>query len=120
VHHYELRKLPAEEARREIELSVKVIEAQFGRVPEHLSYPIGGSASAGPREYALARELGLRSAVTTIPGGLYAGHAGMPHALPRVSLNGLFQRRRHVDVFATPSLFTLMGRYPSRAAPSSG
>jgi peptidoglycan/xylan/chitin deacetylase (PgdA/CDA1 family) len=110
VHHYELAKLPPEQARSEIELSVKVIEAQFGRRPIHLSYPIGGTASAGPRDYQLARDLGLRSAVTTIPGGLYRRHRDTLHALPRVSLNGTFQQRRYMDVFGTPAVFTMMGR----------
>lgn len=110
VHHYELAKLPPEQARREIESSIRIIEAQFGRKPLHLSYPIGGTASAGPREYEMARELGLRSAVTTIPGALYGKHRDMMHALPRVSLNGLFQRRRYVDVFGAPAVFTMLGR----------
>jgi peptidoglycan/xylan/chitin deacetylase (PgdA/CDA1 family) len=110
VHHYELAKLPHEQARREIEQSLKVMEAQFGRRPLHLSYPIGSRAAAGPREYAMARELGLRSAVTTIPGALYRRHREALTALPRVSLNGLFQARRYVDVFATPAVFTLLGR----------
>lgn len=110
VHHYELAKLPAEQARSEIVQSVDILKAQLGRAPTHLSYPIGGPASAGPREYGLARELGLRSAVTTRPGGLYGRHRDSLHALPRVSLNGLFQSRRYVDVFATGSLFTWLGK----------
>jgi peptidoglycan/xylan/chitin deacetylase (PgdA/CDA1 family) len=110
VHHYELAKLPADQARSEIEMSLKVLEAQFGRRPIHLSYPIGGPASAGPREYQMARDLGLRSAVTTIPGGLYRKHRHALTALPRVSLNGLFQARRYVDVFATPAVFSAIGR----------
>ena len=107
VHHYELAKLPAAEARNEIEQSVRIIKAQFGKAPMHLSYPIGGTASAGPREFSLARDLGLRSAVTTRPGGIYAHHRNSLHALPRVSLNGMFQARRYVDVFATPGLFSM-------------
>ena len=110
VHHYELAKLPPEQARNEIEMSIKVIEAQFGKRPIHLSYPIGGQSSAGTREYDLARDLGLRSAVTTIPGALYRKHRASLHALPRISLNGLFQRRRYVDVFGAPAAFTMMGR----------
>jgi peptidoglycan/xylan/chitin deacetylase (PgdA/CDA1 family) len=106
VHHYELAKLSAAEARAEIEESLRVLRAQFGRAPQHLSYPIGGAASAGPREYEIARELGLASAVTTRPGGLYASHRNTLHALPRISLNGLFQARRYVDVFATGGLFS--------------
>ena len=110
VHHYELAKLPPDQARNEVEQSLKVLEAQLGRRPIHLSYPIGGPVSAGPREYQTARDLGLRSAVTTIPGGLYRKHRRSLTSLPRVSLNGLFQARRYVDVFGTPSVFTLMGR----------
>jgi peptidoglycan/xylan/chitin deacetylase (PgdA/CDA1 family) len=110
VHHYELSKLPADQAESEIEQSLRVIKAQFGSAPIHLSYPIGSPVAAGPREYSMARDLGLRSAVTTIPGGLYRHHRDSLHALPRVSLNGLFQARRYVDVFATPAIFTAMGR----------
>ena len=110
VHHYELAKLPPDQARREVEQSLKVLEAQFGKRPLHLSYPIGGPSSAGPREYATATELGLRSAVTTIPGALYRKHRKSLTALPRVSLNGLFQARRYVDVFAAPAVFTMLGR----------
>jgi peptidoglycan/xylan/chitin deacetylase (PgdA/CDA1 family) len=110
VHHYELAKLAADQAQSEIEMSLKVLEAQLGRRPMHLSYPIGSPAAAGPREYQLAARLGLRSAVTTIPGGLYRRHRDALTALPRVSLNGLFQARRYMDVFATPAVFTLMAR----------
>lgn len=109
VHHYELAKLPETEARNEIEQSVRIIKAQFGIAPIHLSYPIGGRASAGEREFAMARELGLRSAVTTRPGGIYHRHKDRLHALPRVSLNGMFQARRYVDVFATGAVFSRFG-----------
>jgi len=108
VHHYELAKLDAAEARNEIEQSLRVMKAQFGTTPIHLSYPIGGPASAGPREFEIARDLGLRSAVTTRPGGLYHRHRQSLHALPRVSLNGLFQERRFIEVFATGALFSLL------------
>lgn len=110
VNHYELAKLPPEQARSEIEQSLKVMEAQFGRRPIHLSYPIGSLSAAGPREYQLAGDLGLRSAVTTIPGGLYRRHRDTLTALPRVSLNGLFQAKRYMDVFGAPAVFTMMGR----------
>jgi peptidoglycan/xylan/chitin deacetylase (PgdA/CDA1 family) len=108
VHHYELAKLAAADARSEIEQSLRVMKAQFGITPIHLSYPIGSSAACGPREFEMARELGLRSAVTTRPGGLYAKHRKSMHALPRVSLNGNFQARRYVDVFSTGAIFSLM------------
>lgn len=110
VNHYELAKLPAEQARNEMIQSVEVIEAQFGLRPAHLSYPLGGPLSCGPREFELARELGFRTAVTTRPGGLYPHHLDQPTALPRVSLNGYFQQRRYVEIFASGGLFTQLGR----------
>ncbi|HEY0032472.1 MAG TPA: polysaccharide deacetylase family protein, partial [Devosia sp.] len=110
VHHYELAKLPLEQARSEMAQSADILLAQFGQRPAHFSYPLGGPLSAGKREFELARELGFRSAVTTRPGGLYPRHAQNPHALPRVSLNGYFQSPRYVDVFASGAIFSAMGR----------
>lgn len=110
VHHYELSKLGPADARNEIEQSIRILKAQFGKTPLHLSYPIGSGTAAGPREFGLARDLGLRTAVTTRPGALYASSRHALHALPRVSLNGLFQQKRYVDVFATPAVFSLLGR----------
>ncbi len=110
VHHYELAKLSADDARREISQSVDVIEAQFGFRPQHFSYPLGGPLSCGQREFDMARDLGFKTAVTTRPGGLYPHHLQTPTALPRVSLNGYFQSRRYVDIFASGGLFTAIGK----------
>lgn len=110
VNHYELAKLPAEQAHNEMAQSVEVIEAQFGMRPVHFSYPLGGPLSCGPREFDLARDMGFRTAVTTRPGGLYPHHVQQLTALPRISLNGYFQQRRYVDVFASGGLFTQLGR----------
>lgn len=110
VHHYELSKLPETQMRAEIEESAKVLEAQFGRRPDHVAYPIGGVAAAGPREFAAVKDLGFASGVTTRPGGLYAVHADHAEALPRISLNGLFQKQRFIDVFLTAEIFSLMRR----------
>jgi peptidoglycan/xylan/chitin deacetylase (PgdA/CDA1 family) len=110
VHHYELSKLSVAEARSEMSQSARIIKAQFGAEPRHFSYPIGSPIAAGDREYSLAREVGFETAVTTRPGALYAAHRNGLHALPRVSLNGLFQAQRYVDVFAAPDLFSLLGK----------
>ncbi len=108
VHHYELAKLPEEQARQEIQNSVDVILAQFGEAPKHLSFPIGGLDSATEREYKMAVDLGFDSAVTTRPGGVYARHKDRLTALPRISLNGNFQQQRYVDILATGALFSMM------------
>jgi hypothetical protein len=68
----------------------------------------------------MARELGLRSAVTTVPGAVNERQAEQLWSLPRISLNGLFQARRYVDVFAAPAIFSARRPRLTRAGPSSG
>lgn len=110
VNHYELAKLSEDDARQEMIRSVDVIHAEFGLKPAHFSYPLGGPLSCGPREFRLANDLGFRTAVTTRPGGLYPHHLNQLTALPRVSLNGLFQQGRYVDVLASGGLMTMLGK----------
>lgn len=109
IHHYELAKLPKEQARREIKDSAETLRDRLGILPRHFSYPIGAPSSAGQREFDLAKELGFASAVTTRPGGLYAEHAKTLTALPRISLNGLYQGPRYADVYLTGEIFTRFG-----------
>jgi peptidoglycan/xylan/chitin deacetylase (PgdA/CDA1 family) len=98
VSHPMLAKLPAEAARSEMDLSRSVIEAALVARPQHLAYPVGDPTSAGPREFKIAAELGFKTAVTTRPGVLFAGHREHLTALPRISLNGEYQRLRYVRV----------------------
>lgn len=105
VYHLELAKLSQDRAQAEISNSLDVLNAQLGQRPEHFSYPIGSTIAASTREYELVKHLGLRSGVTTRPGGLFAGHRERLNALPRISLNGLFQQGRYMQVFLTGGLF---------------
>lgn len=91
VSHPMLAKHDAARARFEIAAGRERIAQRLGRPVRHLSYPVGDPTSAGPRDFALARELGFATAVTTRPGHLFPGHAGHCHALPRVSINGCHQ-----------------------------
>ncbi len=86
------------------------IEAVLGVDVRHLAYPVGDPTSAGPREFALARQAGYETAVTTRPGHLFPGHAAHLLALPRVSLNGLFQTGRALDALLDGLPFLLWNR----------
>jgi len=103
VSHSMLAKLAPKAARSEMDMSRSIIEAALSVRPEHLSYPIGDPTSAGPREFAIAAELGFKTAVTTRPGVLFRSHSRHLTALPRISLNGEYQRLRYVRVLLSGS-----------------
>ncbi|HSR80135.1 MAG TPA: polysaccharide deacetylase, partial [Hyphomicrobiaceae bacterium] len=84
------------------------------------SYPYGDQASAGPREFGLAKELGLKTGVTTRRGLIHPRHATELTALPRVSLNGEYQKQRYVKVLlsgAPFALFNVVNRAANNASP---
>ncbi|WP_313192257.1 polysaccharide deacetylase family protein [Shinella zoogloeoides] len=110
VSHRALSRLGEEEVRREMEQSAERITAITGQLPETFAYPYGDRAAASPREYRLARDLGFRAAVTTEPGTLSARSFDMPTALPRISLNGLYQKPKYVGALASGIPFRLMRR----------
>ena len=97
-------------ARAEIVDSKARLEAELGVPIRHFAYPVGDPTSAGPRDFALAREAGFASAVTTRPGHLFAEHADHLHALPRVSLNGLHQSDAAVKAMLSGLPFLLWNR----------
>src|SRR5262249_49092751 len=113
--HYALAKLTVAEARAEIEESVRRIERETGRPCKHFSFPYGEPGSAGPRELALARELGLKTAVTGRRGLIHARHACEMTALPRVSLNGDYQKPRYVKVLLSGAPFAFFNMMPKAA-----
>lgn len=99
VHHDVMARLDDLTARAEIAESCRIVAERLGRPVRHFAYPYGGRAQAGPRDFALCRELGLATAVTTRHGNLMPAHRDFLHSLPRLSINGLHQRREAVEVF---------------------
>lgn len=108
--HPMLAKHDIEAARREIVESQSRLEAELGLPIRHFAYPVGDPGSAGAREFALVREAGFASAVTTRPGHLVAEHADHLHALPRVSLNGLHQNEAALRALLSGLPFWLRNR----------
>jgi len=98
VNHVILSKTSEAAAKSEIKMGRAVLQAALGKLPEHFAYPFGDATTAGPREFETVRELGFKTAVTTRPGVLFEDHAEHLLALPRVSINGEFQRERYVQV----------------------
>jgi peptidoglycan/xylan/chitin deacetylase (PgdA/CDA1 family) len=86
-----------------MEQSRAVIEAALGKRTQHFAFPVGDPTSAGPREFRIAAELGFKTAVTTRPGVIFRKHREHLSALPRISVNGEFQRSRYVKVLMSGS-----------------
>lgn len=96
IHHYSIARLDEESARFELEESARLIELETGKRPTHFAFPYGHKGAAGPRDFELAARTGFETAVTTRHGVCHAEHGKHLHALPRISVNGNFQRLRHV------------------------
>ena len=111
VRHPFLTKCDAETARAEMTESRRMIEEKLGVRPEHFAYPVGAPDAAGPREFAMAAEVGFKTAVTTRAGVIFPDHADHLTALPRISVNGEFQQLRFLDVLLSGTATALLNRF---------
>jgi peptidoglycan/xylan/chitin deacetylase (PgdA/CDA1 family) len=111
VTHPILTKLTTDEARAEMAGGASAIEARLGRKPVHFSFPVGGPTAASTREFALAAAVGFATAVTTRPGVIFPDHLDYMNALPRISVNGEFQRLRYLDVLLSGAATALRNRF---------
>ncbi|MBX9758343.1 MAG: polysaccharide deacetylase, partial [Beijerinckiaceae bacterium] len=91
----------------ELQESRELIESRTGRKAEHLAYPFGDIASAGRREFEIARQCGFATAVTTRPGMLFGRHAGHLTALPRLAVHGAWQDRASFETLLSGAPFAL-------------
>ncbi len=108
--HRMLAKWPQEVAREEMAGSKAALEARLGLDVRVFAYPVGDATSAGAREFELARQAGFCCAVTTRPGMLFPEHARHLAALPRVSVNGLWQSTGALETLLSGAPFMLWNR----------
>ena len=101
ITHCNLARQSETIARDELTLGRARIEDALQLPAIHLAYPYGDKPAAGPREFALARAAGYKTAVTTRPGMVFPESAGHMTALPRVSLNGNYQNARILPVLTS-------------------
>jgi peptidoglycan/xylan/chitin deacetylase (PgdA/CDA1 family) len=101
ITHCNLARQTEETASHEMATSRARIEGVLQRPVLHLAYPYGDKIAAGPREFALARSAGFKTAVTTRPGMIFPESAGHLTALQRVSLNGNYQDARILPVLTS-------------------
>ena len=97
-------------AKADVERNVETLAAWGAPTLESFAYPYGDRPAVSPREHQLAKDLGFRVAVTTEPGTLSARSFDAPTTLPRISLNGLYQKPKYVGALASGIPFKLMRR----------
>jgi peptidoglycan/xylan/chitin deacetylase (PgdA/CDA1 family) len=88
VNYPVLTSLKDAAASREMAMGSAVAQTAFHRDVRHFAYPFGDRASFGRQHVLLAREAGLTSAVTALPGMVQAEGRSNLHALPRISWDG--------------------------------
>jgi len=112
VSHSALSKLSPAEVRDEVIKGRDLIAEKLGLPPaDHFAYPFGDSGSAANREFEILADLGFSTSTTTRKGLLFPEHKDHLHALPRVSLNGDYQKNRYVRLFLSGAPFALWRRF---------
>ncbi len=110
LSHPILAKCDGTTAMREIAESKELLERRLGRPVRHLAYPFGDASAVGPREFRLACQAGYVTGITSRPAHVFPDHAAHPHALPRTSVNGLFQNRRALRALLSGVPFWIWNR----------
>ena len=114
--HYEISKLAPEKALSEMEGSADIIEDRLGSRPVHFSFPYGDETAARARDFALAKEAGFKTAVTTRRGMLFPAHRRFLTALPRVPLAGDYQSLTYTALYLSGTTLAFRNRFQQVSA----
>lgn len=106
--HPNMKRITESRLREEIVRSAAAVETYIGTPPRIFAYPYGSRAAVGEREIAAVAAAGFPIAVTTQPGVLREANLHRPTAFNRVSLNGLYQKKRYVKALISGLPFKLM------------
>ena len=108
ISHRAIAHLSREAAIDEMTASAIYVTGITGRRNRVFAYPYGFSEAVSKRDSELALECGFDLATTTTPGTLTARALAHMGALPRVSLNGYYQKARYVKALASGIPFKLL------------
>jgi peptidoglycan/xylan/chitin deacetylase (PgdA/CDA1 family) len=108
ISHRALSHLSREAAIDEMTASAIYVTGITGRRNRVFAYPYGAPEAVSKRDSDLALECGFDLAATTTPGTLTARALANMGALPRVSLNGFYQKARYVKALASGIPFKLL------------
>ena len=101
LNHRALARLTPEQAMDEVNHGAMVLASELGERPEHFAYPYGYIKAAAKRDFEYMKDLGFKTAVTTRGGMIFPDHIDHLTALPRISINGLYQKMRYFAPLTT-------------------
>jgi len=110
INHKPLGKLTEEKIRREIKGSAARIEQQIGKKVEHFSYPFGRK-ECGLREFAIVKEMGFKTAVTTRFTNIFPEHKARLECLPRIYKIGEIPLEKYLAVITSGALSAMVYRF---------
>lgn len=107
LSHINLRNVDADRQFQEIDQSVQWLQ-QLGFQPRSFAYPYGWKSAVSESASQAVKKAGLSLAVTTQPGILNDASLDRLTTLPRVSLNGYYQKKRYVQALISGLPFYCM------------
>jgi len=108
VTHVNLRRVDDDRLAREVADSTASVENYTGYRPRSFAYPYGWKTAVGEREIEVVSKAGFDVGVTTQPGVLQQPGVMPVAAIPRISLNGYFQKKRYIKALLTGLPFKLI------------
>ncbi|MBC8718992.1 polysaccharide deacetylase family protein [Ochrobactrum sp. Marseille-Q0166] len=110
INHVNLRRISPRRLKREVENSISQVQKITGQRPLSFAYPYGWKTAVSQHQTTAVAAAGIRAAVTTQPGVLTLDGLKRPEELPRISLNGKYQKRRYVNSLMSGLPFILFNR----------
>lgn len=108
VSHRALARLSAAEVAFEIRESADYVADIAGLWPRTIAYPYGTADAISARDGQIAAGLGFSVGVTTRPGTILP--TATATLLPRISLNGYYQKTRYVEALASGIPMRMLGK----------
>ncbi|TCD15389.1 polysaccharide deacetylase family protein [Oricola cellulosilytica] len=108
ISHCNLARVNDQRLQREIVEPIAALKDWTGKEPKSIAYPYGWKRACGEREASAAHHAGLSAGVTTRPGVIHGSCDDNWMLLPRVSLNGLYQKKRYVRALLSGIPFRFM------------